>query len=137
LGAVLIFLIERTNVFVSRAGALSQMYCSIKVNNCSFVSKSSQGIAVSSTGVLTVSNSVVESQLDTNAGHSIDINASTSGHTIVNNHLITFNSGANAINGASTGVAYSNNVYEGMTTSLVGVTQSITTTSDTRGNIYF
>jgi len=85
---------------------------------------------------LTVSNCVVECLWDNSAGNPISLVASSSGHSIVNNHLIVTNASAFAILGSSTGAKLANNIYDGGAASgISGVSQEITNTQSTQGNI--
>jgi uncharacterized Zn-binding protein involved in type VI secretion len=111
----------------------------LTINNSTLVSLANPTIWSSSNTLLDVSNSVVECQWANTGGHSIWIipPSLTSGHTIVNNHLITAAPAPNGINStlANTGVFFLNNVFEGMTTSTFNINQQAPSSGDTKGNI--
>lgn len=98
-----------------------------KIRNCRITSNSNVGISSTSPRPLIISNSSIESLWNNAGGHSINLPASVTGHTVVNCQLITSNTGAFGINsGAGAGVYYANNSFEGMNTSVsAGVGQLI------------
>ena len=111
----------------------------LTINNSTLVSLSAATILNSSNTLLNVSNSVVECQWANAGGHSISLTSPSlvSGHTIVNNLIKTTSTTANGINStlANTGVFFSNNIFEGMTTLTFNINQQITGSQDTKGNI--
>lgn len=108
-----------------------------KIRNCRITSNSNVGITSTSPRPLIISNSSIESLWNNAGGHSINLPASVTGHTVVNCQLITSNTGAFGINsGAGAGVYYANNSFKGMNTSVsAGVTQQVATVQTNQQNI--
>jgi hypothetical protein len=108
------------------------------IRNCSIRSLANIGVTINTTssrGTLNLSNSVVESLWNNTAGDAVKINTTTSAHTIVNNHLITTNATAHAIDSTtSKSIYYVNNVFNGMTTALFNIVQLAPNNQDNRGN---
>jgi len=121
-----------------------------KISNCTIISASNIGLYINSNNAFTneafIANNYIESKLDAVGGHSLyfaSSNTASSGNVrITNNSFKTKNAGANAVIYAGGGVVptrtmdYANNTFSGMTVGVeAAITQGISNTSDSQGNI--